>query len=82
MQIKVKALQNGFYNNIRVREGSVFFLNEDALRKDKNGEFLKDESGNLVLPKWVELIEQAQASTSVRSRRVKEVVQNTTDEVI
>lgn len=82
MQVKVKALQNGFYNNMRVREGSVFFLGEDAFRKDKNGGYLKDEQGNVIFPKWVELVETVQASTAPRSRRTKEVVQNTTDEVI
>jgi hypothetical protein len=79
MQIKVKALKTGFIDHMRKYEGDVFFITEAALRKNKDGTYLKDESGNYVLPRWVEAVDNAK-SKSAKKTTVESVIES--DEVI
>jgi hypothetical protein len=80
MQIKVVATKMGYWNNIRIKEGSVFFMDENALRKAPDGTWLKDDKGNLVLPLWVKAVEEKQMKSAKGSKVVTPVMES--EEVI
>lgn len=81
MQIKVVATKMGQWNNLRIKEGSIFFMDEKALRKNpKDGTWLKDENGNLVLPSWVRPVEEKQMKSAKSSKGVTPVIES--EEVI
>lgn len=46
-KIEVVALKTGYYGHGRRREGVVFFMDENDMKKDKDGK--------RILPSWVEL---------------------------
>ena len=68
-QVKVKAKQNGYYDNKRIKEGVVFYM-EDKL--------VKVDNGIVVSPKWVELASESRRKKSVIDDAAKE----DSDEVI
>lgn len=70
MQFKVRAKSLGYYNKSRIREGTVFIVGEDAFPKDKDGALLKDEKGNYVPARWMELIEADKPIKSARGAKL------------
>lgn len=67
MKFKVKATKLGYLNHIRYKEGQVFFLDESQMVKKSavkdeavlaKRKVVKSESGEFILPLWVELVEE------------------------
>lgn len=59
MDVQVKAVRTGYYNHKRQREGRVFEMNKADIKVDAKG--------NLISPKWVELMNKTKA-TSAKSQ--------------
>lgn len=63
MGIQVRATQTGYYDNKRFREGALIEMDEAHIHFDENGE--------LVSPKWVELVEKPLPKS--KGRKVKDL---------
>ncbi len=53
--MKVRAISEGYYDNVRVRPGVVFDM-DDAVAMAK-----KDKEGKVLLPRWVEAYDDSGA---------------------
>ena len=74
-KIQVKAKAMGYYDNGRRREGTIFLMDEKDIKKDAQG--------NLLSPRWVEIVATATAPKG-RGKKVavEEPEELSTDEVI
>lgn len=67
MQVQVRAVRQGYYNDRRYKAGQKFMLGLDALgyKKDEKG---KPVDGTFFLPTWTELVEPLHKGETLSDR--------------
>lgn len=65
-QVKVKAKATGYYEHRRIREGSVFFMDDKLIKTDKDGV--------VISPRWIELYDQVAKKKKKGHEVVEEII--------
>lgn len=79
--MKVRALQLGYYNDVRRREGDIFVLRDKKkLKRDDRGRTVRDRDGKPEFKvisaeeqfsdRWMERVDQSVPATAPRSNRI------------